>query len=80
MATRKHAKEEKRFRVGSLSVYKHRRSWWLYYRENGTVRRRRASEIMNAGSADHPATASMFVLSACDDVGLEILGDELEHL
>ncbi|KKN83112.1 hypothetical protein LCGC14_0302250 [marine sediment metagenome] len=46
MATRKHSKEKKRFRIGSVSVYKHRRSWWLYYRENGAARRRRASQSL----------------------------------
>ena len=44
MATRKRSKKNQRFRIGSVSVYKHRCSWWLYYRENGSVRRRRASE------------------------------------
>ena len=44
MATRKHSKEKKKFRIGSVSVYKHRSPWWLYYRENGAVRRRRASQ------------------------------------
>ena len=78
MASRRRSGPAGRIRIGAVSVYKHRASWWLYYREGSVPRRQRigpsldeakiAGAEVNAQLATGRRTAFSFEPITVDDL------------
>src|SRR4051794_3917895 len=52
----------RRRRIGHVSIYKHRRRWWMYYREHGRPVRKAVAE--NAKAAEQVASQINLEVSA----------------
>lgn len=51
MATRRRPRRSGRTRIGNVSLYLHRNSWWLYFRERGVPHRRRLGKDVDDAHA-----------------------------